>query len=72
MVVDTIKRNPFPTAILALGAAWFIMKRRSENNQYTPGRYAEGGSYSNGGGNMVGNVMHAGGNLGNLSVCSQG
>jgi uncharacterized protein DUF3618 len=43
--VDTVRDNPWPVAMIGIGAAWLWMKGRSTSGQYTTGRYAYGDDY---------------------------
>lgn len=52
-VLDTIKRNPVPAALMALGLGWLIMEGRNtaQSNRYDEGRYEgryEGRGYQGG------------------------
>jgi len=40
-IVDTVRENPWPVAMIGIGAAWLWMKGR-DSGQYSTGRYAYG------------------------------
>lgn len=44
--VDTIRDNPWPVAMIGIGAAWLWMRGRSDSGQYSTGRYAYGDDYN--------------------------
>ncbi len=44
--VDTIRDNPWPVAMIGIGAAWLWMRGRSDSGQYSTGRYAYGDDYT--------------------------
>ncbi len=44
--VDTVRENPWPVALIGIGAAWLWMKGRSDSGQYSTGRYAYGDDYT--------------------------
>ena len=43
--VDTLRENPWPVAMIGIGAAWLWMKGR-DSDQYGNGRYAYGDDYT--------------------------
>src|SRR6185369_2550642 len=43
---DTVRENPWPVAIIGIGAAWLWMRSRSDSGQYSTGRYAYGDDYT--------------------------
>jgi len=40
--METVRENPWPVALIGIGAAWLWMKGRSDSGQYSTGRYAYG------------------------------
>jgi hypothetical protein len=44
-LADTVRANPIPAAMIGLGAAWLLVKRRSEAGSNGYGRGVEYGSY---------------------------
>ena len=44
--VDTVRANPWPVAMIGIGAAWLWMKGRSASGQYSTGRFAYGDDYN--------------------------
>lgn len=47
--MDTVRDNPVPAAMIGVGAAWLIMKGRSESRRYGNGRAASRGAYERSG-----------------------
>jgi len=43
--MDTVRENPWPVAMIGIGAAWLWMTGRSDSRQSTSGRYAYGDDY---------------------------
>ena len=43
---DTVRENPWPVAMIGIGAAWLWMKSRSDSGHYSTGRYGYGEDYS--------------------------
>jgi hypothetical protein len=43
--MDTIRENPVPAAMIGIGAAWLLIRGRSESRRYDMGRYAYGEGY---------------------------
>lgn len=43
--MDTVRANPVPAAMIGIGAAWLLMKGRSESQRYGSGRYLRGENY---------------------------
>jgi uncharacterized protein DUF3618 len=43
---DTVRENPWPVAMIGIGAAWLWMKSRSDSGQYSTGRHAYGDDYT--------------------------
>jgi len=43
---DTVRENPWPVAMIGIGAAWLWMRSRSDSGQYRTGRYAYGDDYA--------------------------
>jgi Protein of unknown function (DUF3618) len=44
--MDTVRDNPWPVAMIGIGAAWLWMKGRSDGGEYRNGRYAYGDDYT--------------------------
>jgi hypothetical protein len=44
--MDTVRDNPWPVAMIGIGAAWLWMKGRSDSGQYSNRRYAYGDDYT--------------------------
>jgi gas vesicle protein len=47
--MDTIRENPLPAAMIGIGAAWLIIKGRSETRRYDMGRYGYDQGYGESG-----------------------
>jgi hypothetical protein len=43
--MDTVRANPVPAAMIGIGAAWLLMKGRSESQPYGSGRHLRGENY---------------------------
>jgi hypothetical protein len=43
---DTVRENPWPVAMIGIGAAWLWMKSRADSGEYGTGRYAYGDDYT--------------------------
>jgi uncharacterized protein YjbJ (UPF0337 family) len=38
-LVDTLRNNPIPTALVGIGLGWLLVRGQSGSTRYTPGRY---------------------------------